>query len=75
MTRTRELPDRTVLKPSEVASLLNVSPQTVYFWHRMGVIEGVKIGGTLRILTSSLERVLRWPGHSPVVSRGSRGLS
>ena len=55
----RELPDRTLLKPSQVASLFNVSPQTVYFWHRTGMIEGIKIGGRiLRIFASSLEERL-----------------
>ena len=50
MSYISELPDRTFLKPSEVASLFDVSPQTVYLWHRMGMIEGIKIDGrTLRV--------------------------
>ena len=55
MAYMSELPGRTLLKPSQVASLFHVSPQAVYLWHRMGMIEGVKIGRTLRIQTSSLE--------------------
>lgn len=39
MAYLSELPDRTLLKPSEVAVFLNVSPQTVHFWHPMGMIE------------------------------------
>ena len=58
MSYSSELPTRTFLKPSEVASLFNIAPQTVYFWHRMGKIEGVKIGGSLRIYTSSLAAIL-----------------
>jgi len=57
MAYTGELPDRTFLKPTEVASLLDVSPKTVYFWHSVGIIEGVKIQKIVRIYTSSLERI------------------
>jgi len=53
-----ELPSRTFLKPSEVASFLNVAPKTVYFWHSMGRIQGIKIGGSLRIYTNSLVGIL-----------------
>lgn len=63
MAHSGELPDRTLLKPSEVAFRLDVSPQTVYFWHCVGVIEGVKIGGrTLRIFASSLEHMASMRG-------------
>jgi predicted site-specific integrase-resolvase len=41
MTYINELPDRNFLKPSEVASLFDVSPRTVYLWHHMGMIETV----------------------------------
>jgi DNA-binding transcriptional MerR regulator len=58
MSYNSELPSRTFLKPSEVASFFNVAPQTVYFWHRMGKIQGIKIGGSLRIYTSSLVGIL-----------------
>ena len=49
-----QVPSRTFLKPSEVASLFNVSVYTVYFWYRMERIAGIKIGGCLRIYRSSL---------------------
>ncbi|MGD0663302.1 MAG: helix-turn-helix domain-containing protein [Syntrophorhabdales bacterium] len=52
MAYISELPGRTLLKPSEAASLFNLSPKTIYFWHRIGMIEGVKIGRILRIQTS-----------------------
>jgi hypothetical protein len=57
MSDNREMPSRTFLKPSEVASLFNVSVYTVYFWHRMEAIAGIKIGGCLRIYRSSLEGI------------------
>ena len=53
-----ELPARTLLKPSEVASFFNVSPKTVYLWHDMGRIEGIKIRASLRILAKSLKDLL-----------------
>ena len=67
MAYISELPGRTLLKPSEVASLFNVSPQAVYLWHRMGMIEGVKIGRTLRIQASSIEA--RTPMARPSIPR------
>jgi len=57
MSHTREMSSRTFLKPSEVASLFNVSLSTVYFWHRMQMIRGVKIGGCLRIYRGSLSEI------------------
>jgi len=62
MSYNSKSPHRTFLKPSDVASLFNVSLQTVYFWHRMGMIEGTKVGGRiLRIFASSLEETTRRP--------------
>ncbi len=58
MSYNADLPARTFLKPSEVASFFNVSPQTVYFWHRMGQIRAIKICGSLRIYGNSLARLL-----------------
>ena len=58
MSSKGELLSRTLIKPSDVASLLGVSRQTVYLWHDIGKIEGVKLGGSLRIYGSSVARVL-----------------
>lgn len=57
MPNILEASSRTFLKPSEVASLFNISVSTVYFWHRMEMIHGVKIGGCLRIFQSSLGEI------------------
>ena len=59
MSYSSELPERTLLKPSEVASFFNVSPKTVYLWHDMGRIEGIKIRTSLRIFVASLKDLLR----------------
>jgi hypothetical protein len=65
MSYTSELPSRTPLKPFEVASLFNVSPQTVCCWHGMGIVEGAKICGSLRICRSSLLNLRRCPTERP----------
>jgi hypothetical protein len=62
MSRNADLPARTFLKASEVSSLFNVSPQTVYFWHKMGQIQGIKVCGSLRIYSNSLTGLLSTPG-------------
>jgi excisionase family DNA binding protein len=49
---------RTLVKPREAASLLHVSPQTVYQWVESGKIEAIKVSRSLRILTSSLAGLL-----------------
>jgi len=54
MSYNSELPLRTFLKPSEVAAFFRIALETVYFWHRMGKIEGIKIYGCLRIYRRSL---------------------
>jgi excisionase family DNA binding protein len=54
MSRINDMSPRTFLKPSEVASLLNVSMSTVYSWYRTEMIRGVKIGGCVRIYQHSL---------------------
>jgi excisionase family DNA binding protein len=58
MPYSSELPERTLLRPSEVASFFNVSPKTIYLWHEMGRIEGIKIRTTLRIFAASLKNLL-----------------
>jgi predicted site-specific integrase-resolvase len=58
--RTIDPAAKTLLKPSEAAVLFDVPLPTIYFWHRMGNIHGVKINGTcLRIFTESIREFLR----------------
>jgi hypothetical protein len=44
----------------------------VCFWHRTGIIEGVKIGGALRIYRDSLEKNLYLRRQRPL-SQGPKG--
>ena len=57
MYRTSDLPARSLLTPFEVASFYDVSLRTVYFWHRIGKIQGIKIWRFLRIYRSSLRGI------------------
>ena len=59
MSYTSELPARTLLKPSEASAYFNVPLPTIYFWYRMGDIDGVKMNGKcLRIFSASLRDFL-----------------
>jgi excisionase family DNA binding protein len=51
-----EIPDKQLLRPDEVARLFDVTLQTVYNWCEAGVLEGMKIGGVLRITRESIVR-------------------
>jgi excisionase family DNA binding protein len=54
----RDLPDKTLLRPEEVALFLSVSSKTVYRWYRSGVIEGTKVKRSLRIYKDSILRLI-----------------
>jgi excisionase family DNA binding protein len=54
-----ELPSRTMLRPSEVASFLRISERTVYRWFELGLIEGVRINKSLRITRGSILTLLQ----------------
>jgi excisionase family DNA binding protein len=54
----QDLPDKTLLRPEEVALFLSVSSKTVYRWYRSGVIEGTKVKRSLRIYRDSILRLV-----------------
>ncbi len=54
----QDLPDKTLLRPHDVASFLSVSLKTVYRWHRIGTIQGIKVKGSLRIYRDSILRLI-----------------
>ena len=55
MSHDSELPVRTLLRPSEASARFNIPLQTIYFWYRMGNIEGINVNGRcLRIFSRSL---------------------
>jgi len=46
-----------IMKASEVARLLNVSPNTVLNWAKSGLIPCVKIGRTIRFYSQEIEEI------------------
>jgi len=71
--------EKTLIKAAEAADRFNVPVSTIYTWHQMGKIEGVKLNGkSLRIFSESLFTFLksrsgRMKGKEPRsgVSRGT----
>lgn len=49
--------------PKEVSKLLKVSKPTVYKWIEAGILQGVRIGGTVRIPRESVAAAIQriWP--------------
>jgi excisionase family DNA binding protein len=44
-----DLPNKPMLRPDEVATFWRVSVKTIYRWIDLGIIPGVKKGGTVRV--------------------------
>jgi excisionase family DNA binding protein len=49
-----ELPQRTMLRPDEVASFFSVSEKTVRRWFKLGLLEGIMVRRCLRITRDSV---------------------
>jgi excisionase family DNA binding protein len=56
---TIQLPKHDLLTPGEVADLLRVSRSTVYTWHAMGTLAGVKLGKVLRFSRNEVLNFIR----------------
>jgi excisionase family DNA binding protein len=54
---TTNLPDKELLRPDEVAKFWRVSVKTIYRWIEIGIIPGVKKGGTVRVRRDEAEKV------------------
>ena len=63
-----DVPDRILLKPAEVATCLRVSAKTIYRWCDMGLMESVKLNGSVRVLRASVVSFLR-KGFTPSTLR------
>lgn len=44
------------LKPNEVAEHFKVSLRTVYYWCDLGLLESVKLNGTVRVHKDSIRK-------------------
>jgi len=51
-----DLPNKTLLRPDEVAAFWSVSVKTIYRWIDLGIMEAVKKGGTVRVPRADAER-------------------
>ena len=51
-----DLPDKDLLRPDEVAKFWRVSVKTIYRWIDLGIMPGVKKGGTVRIERDEAEK-------------------
>ena len=49
-----DMPNRKLLRPVEVAIFLGVSAKTIYRWCDMGLMESVKLNGSVRVLRASV---------------------
>ena len=50
---------KTLLKPREASAHFDIPLSTIYFWYRMGNIDGIKVNGRcLRIFSKSLQEFL-----------------
>lgn len=58
--RFKDLPNKSLLRPDEVAEFFSVSRRTVYLWVEMGKLEGVKpVSGILRIFRESVVKLAK----------------
>jgi len=46
---TTVLPNKIYFRPDEVADYFSVSLRTIYYWCDIGIIESIKISGSVRI--------------------------
>jgi len=52
-------PQKTLLKPSEASAHFSIPVATIYFWYRIGNIDGIKVNGRcLRIFSTWLKEFL-----------------
>jgi hypothetical protein len=59
MSHTNELRTQTLMRPSEAAAHFDVPLRTIYFWYRVGKIDGINVNGKcLRIFSKSLQEFL-----------------
>jgi excisionase family DNA binding protein len=54
MTKFADLPEKTLLRPDEVAKFMSVHVVTVYRWADEGKVDSIKVGKVLRIYRESV---------------------
>lgn len=58
-TLIEDIPDKKLLKPTEIATLLGVSAKTVYRWCDIGLMDSIKLNGSVRVLRTSVVNFLQ----------------
>jgi excisionase family DNA binding protein len=58
MSVVRDLPDKKLLRPDEVAEYLRVSKKTVHRWVKKGTLDAIKINNLVRIPRSAVVALL-----------------
>lgn len=57
--RFDDLPEKSLLRPEEIAGFLSVSLLTVYRWYEMRLIQGTRLNRSVRICTESVIRQVK----------------
>jgi hypothetical protein len=55
----QDLPDRPLLRIGEVAHFFSVSPKEMYGWYNLGMLEGKKHKGVIKISRASVIDFIR----------------
>jgi excisionase family DNA binding protein len=55
----KDIPGRRLLRPTEIAMLLGVSAKTIYRWCDMGLMDSIKLNGSVRVLRASVVQFLQ----------------
>lgn len=61
MVQAVNLPEKSLLRPDEVAAYFSLSVRTIYNWIESEKLEAFKICGTIRITKESVEKLLERP--------------
>lgn len=70
-----DLPEKTLLRPDEVAEFFSVSVKTIYAWCDNGSLRTVKINGTIRIYRTSIVRIVECTDNTvEYQQKGSRRI-
>lgn len=69
-----DLPEKTLLRPDEVAEFFSVDIKTVYNWNDNGILKGIKINGTLRIFRQSIINMIGNSDNTPSNKKAGRRI-
>lgn len=53
----KNLQNKDLYRPDEVATYFSVSRKTIYCWLKSGTMKGIKIGGVWRVLRQEINKI------------------